>query len=134
MINVRTGLGAAIAIAFSWAAMSSGTLASDAKEKQAVSLSQWIDFTQDAVRSSIDYPENARDLAHEGAPELLITIDRTGRLITVSLDQTSGHSDLDCAADTLIQDLKFPQLPKGFSGDKLTFRMAINYDLISVND
>ena len=97
-------------------------------------LTSWVSKTTDTVRHVAVYPKAARGLAHEGSPEMRITVDRQGRVLKVLLAKTSGHNDLDCAADNLVQSLSFPALPEGFTRDKLTFSVAINYDLMSLND
>lgn len=98
------------------------------------SLSEWVSQTTEKVRHATVYPDAARELAHEGSSELRITVDREGRVLNVWLAETSGHDDLDCAADTLVQSLVFPALPEGYTKSNLTFNVAITYDLMSVGD
>lgn len=98
------------------------------------SLSSWVSVTTHTVQNAAVYPDSARELAHEGSPEMKITVDREGRVLNVSLTESSGYDDLDCAADSLVQTLTFPALPEGYSGNKLTFHVSVNYDLMSYSE
>lgn len=97
-------------------------------------LSEWVQQTKETVRAAIVYPQAARELSYEGVAEMRITIDQQGRLINSAVARSSGHTELDSAADILLQHIHFPALPDGFSGNMLTFNIAVNYDLLSLND
>lgn len=134
MSEMRTYLMKSLAAAAVVVGLSYSALAEVPTLDKPKTLSSWVAITAQAVRHAAVYPESARELAHEGSPEMRITVDRQGRVTKVALAETSGFTELDNAAKSLVHNLTFPALPEGFDGRDLTFNIAINYDLLSVND
>ncbi len=67
----------------------------------------FISILHQRIRQNLVYPISARDRGIEGSVVIRLEIASDGRLITSSLERSSGNSTLDRAADRLISNL-FP--------------------------
>lgn len=83
------------------------------------------------------YPRLALKLGQEGQPVIKIILDKSGRLVTVSIEKSSGQLSLDEAAlDIVTKAQPFPAPPDVYlkllekRGDnRLIFRAPISFDI-----
>lgn len=76
------------------------------------------------------YPRFARKAGLEGRVLVKITVDSTGRILTVKVYESSGHEVLDNSTLDTIRDLeRFPMPPQGLTWNKKTFVLPVSYKL-----
>lgn len=79
----------------------------------------------------MDYPRAARIRRHEGEVRLRLVLDRSGRLLDVSLAKASGHELLDEAALSMAQRAAPYPPPQdfGFGQDRAAYVVPVHYKL-----
>jgi protein TonB len=75
------------------------------------------------------YPQAARERRQEGAPTIRFTVARDGRVLAVSLVQSSGSPMLDAAATGLLQGAQLPAFPPEMSQQEVTVEVSIRYTM-----
>lgn len=76
------------------------------------------------------YPRSAQRRGQEGVVYVRFEIDREGKLLSHSLDKTSGNSQLDQGGlDTVVRAEPFPPFPKEISRDTLDITVPIRFNL-----
>jgi periplasmic protein TonB len=66
-----------------------------------------------AIRSRLFYPPAARARGAKGVVGVSFTIGSSGAVSSFSITRSSGDSDLDAAARSLVQGAHFPPPPGG---------------------
>jgi protein TonB len=80
------------------------------------------------VRRFERYPPEAERQGITGSARILITIDRSGRLVSSRLAGSAGSEILDAAArDTASRASPYPPPPDGIGGSTLTFAATIRF-------
>lgn len=78
------------------------------------------------------YPRDLKKAKVEGTVIIRFTIDRSGRLIESSVQQSSGHAGLDQAAmDMLTGAAPLPSIPEFMNRDELALAVPVDYSLIT---
>ena len=76
------------------------------------------------------YPRQARRKGKEGRPRVSFTMDRDGKVLSVSLVSSSGTPALDREAMALVQRaVPLPRPPASISGAQITLTVPINFSL-----
>lgn len=76
------------------------------------------------------YPRSAQRRGQEGVVRVRFEIDRSGKLLSYSLDRTSGNSQLDQGGlDTVIRADPFPPVPKEIPRDTFEAVVPIRFNI-----
>jgi protein TonB len=75
------------------------------------------------------YPELARRRGMEGSVGLRFTVDRSGRVLNVSLVSSAGSPLLDASAEKMVGDATLPPFPAGMPQQTATMTVTIRYAL-----
>jgi len=74
-------------------------------------LNQYVTLIMKKVFGKVVYPRRAIQREREGKVELLVSVDESGKLLEVSLDNSSGYDILDTAASKAVRKAApFPEL------------------------
>lgn len=73
---------------------------------------RYVQSVESLIRGRVQYPRVARRLGHQGRVELVLRVARDGRIVAVSVAQSSGHSELDEAALNAARALALPPPPR----------------------
>ena len=76
-----------------------------------------------AIQSRLFYPPAARARGAKGVVGVAFTISASGALTSFAVTRSSGDEDLDRAARTLVESVRFPPPP----GGPLHFATSFNY-------
>jgi len=85
-------------------------------------ISGWLEAHQ-------TYPEEARRRGEEGRAVLRFTVDRSGKVLEVTLVSGSGSPRLDDAALAILHDATLPPFPVEMRQDRVTVTVQIRYRL-----
>ena len=91
----------------------SSTSAPSSAAASASSLSAYIGEVSSAIRSRLFYPPAARARGAKGVVGVSFTIGPSGAVTSFAITRSSGDSDLDAAARSLVQGARFPPPPGG---------------------
>jgi periplasmic protein TonB len=89
-------------------------VASSAPAASSASSSAYIGEVSAAIRSRLFYPRAARARGARGVVFVAFTIGASGALSSFAITRSSGDNDLDAAARTLVQSIRFPPPPGGW--------------------
>jgi len=82
------------------------------------------------LRRHVRYPEAARQAKRQGMVRVRFTLNARGRVLSVRIARSSGHSDLDRAALKAVRSAQpFPTFPKGIDKNSLPFTAPVRYRL-----
>lgn len=76
------------------------------------------------------YPDSAIQMGQQGAVEIALVIDRTGKVESARLLQSSGSPFLDSAWLGMFQGAVVPPFPPGTKADRITIRATMHYILV----
>ena len=85
-------------------------------------LSSWLE-------SHKRYPESARGRGEEGRAVLRFRVDRSGRVLSHAIVQSTGHPDLDAAIDQMMVGANLPPFPAGMTTPEVEVSVAIRFAL-----
>lgn len=105
------------------AALTTGVYADDTP----TTLAEWQSEATNEITQNMRYPSVAARSGKEGNSTFHVTIDRYGNVMDVSTEEETGYSALDRASLRTLEKAEFPSIPANFSGDTLTFEVALNY-------
>lgn len=91
----------------------SSTSAPASAAASASSLSAYIGEVSSAIRSRLFYPPAARARGAKGVVGVSFSIGPSGAVSSFAITRSSGDSDLDAAARSLMQGARFPPPPGG---------------------
>lgn len=81
-----------------------------------------------AIARERHYPRSALRRRVEGTATLRVTIDRSGRLVSLAVRRSSGQRILDDAASDAARSVhRFPQAPSELSGGPFTFLIPVRF-------
>jgi TonB family protein len=95
-------------------------------------LGGYGDKLKKLIRQMARTPEVAREQKHEGPVKFSFTVNKRGKLLDVSVVNSSGHGELDeeCREATRVAAKNFPPFPKSVSSvEKWTFSMTLTFPL-----
>ena len=87
-----------------------------------LALSSWLDNHK-------HYPESARERSEEGRAVLQFRVDRSGRVLSYALLQSTGHPDLDAAVDQMMRGANLPPFPPDMVVSDVEVSVAIRFAL-----
>jgi protein TonB len=76
-------------------------------------MSAYIGEVSSAIRSRLFYPPAARARGAKGVVGVSLSIGPSGAVSSFAITRSSGDSDLDAAARSLVQGAHFPPPPGG---------------------
>ncbi len=76
------------------------------------------------------YPESARERGEEGRAVLRFRVDRSGRVLSHSIVQGTGHPDLDAAIDQMMAGANLPPFPADMTAPEVEVSVAIRFALV----
>ncbi len=85
-------------------------------------LSSWLE-------SHKHYPDSARERGEEGRAVLRFRVDRSGRLLSYAVVQSTGHPDLDAALDQMMRGASLPPFPTDMTASEVEVSVAIRFAL-----
>jgi protein TonB len=91
-----------------------GAASSAPAASSAAPHSAYIGQVSAAIRSHMFYPRAARTRGARGVVMVAFTIGPSGALSSFAITRSSGDNDLDAAARTLVQSIRFPPPPGGW--------------------
>jgi protein TonB len=75
------------------------------------------------------YPESARERGEEGRAVLRFRVDRSGRVLSHAIVQSTGHPDLDAALDQMMAGASLPPFPGDMTASEVEVSVAIRFGL-----
>ena len=85
-------------------------------------LSAWLE-------SHKRYPDSARERAEEGRAVLRFRVDRSGRVLSYAIVESTGHPDLDAALDQMMRGAILPPFPADMTISDVEVSVAIRFAL-----
>jgi protein TonB len=85
-------------------------------------LSSWLE-------SHKRYPDSARERGEEGRAVLRFRVDRSGRMLSYAIVQSTGHSDLDAAIDQMMRGASLPPFPADMTASEVEVSVTIRFAL-----
>ena len=89
----------------------------------------WISAYRAWVQARLYYPEQAAENGEDGTAEVVLKINRYGRVESVELVGRSGSMWLDLAIQSLFRGRTVPPFPQGTKEDEATIDQTIQYIL-----
>lgn len=89
----------------------------------------WIGSYETWVRAHLYYPEQAAANGEDGTAEVILKIDRSGKVLSVELVTRSGSQWLDLEATGMFRGARVPPFPSNVTGDTATIDQTIHYIL-----
>lgn len=80
-----------------------------------------------AVARKKRYPRAEQRKGITGKAAIRVTIDRSGRLVGVSLARSSGNANLDAAAVAAGRNAKYPRIPKEMGKSRVSVTLAMRF-------
>jgi len=97
---------------------------------QSLKYASYMQHIKDAIQNVWVYPQEAQMEGQQGRLLILFSIDKSGKVVKISLLRSSGYPLLDNAAIEAIKDASpFPPLPKRFNIDRLNIYSTFQYSL-----
>ena len=75
------------------------------------------------------YPDSARERGEEGRAVLRFRVDRSGRVLSYAVVQSTGHPDLDAALDQMMRGASLPPFPTDMTASEVEVSVAIRFAL-----
>ncbi len=91
--------------------------------------SDWISLYTAWVRAHLYYPEQAALNGEDGTNEVIIQINRAGKVLSVELVTRSGSQWLDLSSTGMFRNARVPPFPADVTGDTATIDQTIHYIL-----
>ena len=89
----------------------------------------WLAAYTAWVRAHMYYPEQAAENGEDGTAEVVLSIDRYGKVLSVQLVTRSGSQWLDLETTGLFRGARVPPFPQGTKEDTATIDQTIHYVL-----
>ena len=83
-------------------------------------LSAWLE-------SHKRYPESARARGEEGRAVLRFHVERSGRVLSYALVQSTGYPELDSAIDQMMRGAYLPPFPPDMTAPSVTVSVGIRF-------
>ena len=85
-------------------------------------LSAWLD-------SHKRYPDSARQRGEEGRAILRFAVDRSGRVLSFAVAQSSGFPDIDASIGEMMRSATLPPFPDGMAQQRIDVSVTIRFSL-----
>jgi len=85
-------------------------------------LSAWLD-------SHKRYPDSARQRGEEGRAILRFAVDRSGRVLSFAVAQSSGFPDIDASIEEMMRNAALPPFPAGMTQQRIDVSVTIRFSL-----
>ena len=85
-------------------------------------LSAWLD-------SHKRYPDSARQRGEEGRAILRFAVDRSGRVLSFAVAQSSGFPDIDASIGEMMRSATLPPFPAGMTQQRIDVSVTIRFSL-----
>ena len=85
-------------------------------------LSAWLD-------SHKRYPDSARQRGEEGRAILRFAVDRSGRVLSFAVAQSSGFPDIDASIEEMMRSATLPPFPAGMTQQRIDVSVTIRFSL-----
>ena len=85
-------------------------------------LSAWLD-------SHKRYPDSARQRGEEGRAILRFAVDRSGRVLSFAVAQSSGFPDIDASIEEMMRNATLPPFPAGMTQQRIDVSVTIRFSL-----
>ena len=85
-------------------------------------LSAWLD-------SHKRYPDSARQRGEEGRAILRFAVDRSGRVLSFAVAQSSGFPDIDASIEEMMRSATLPPFPAGMAQQRIDVSVTIRFSL-----
>jgi len=96
-----------------------------------LALQDWLKAARAAVVSELGYPEQARRAGMSGEAEIIIVVDRDGRILDWSYVRRTGYPILDREIqDTVRRVRRLPAFPDSTKYGTLSYRLTIRFELV----
>lgn len=95
-------------------ATTNGAVGDNADADHAAALRAYAGQIRELAAHTLEYPLRARRLGLEGRVVLAIRVDRRGRIVEITVRESSGHEILDDAAIAAARAIDLPAPPDGF--------------------
>jgi TonB family protein len=89
----------------------------------------WIGEYTAWVRAHMYYPEQAAANGEDGTAEVILQINRSGKVLSVELVTRSGSQWLDLSTTGIFRGARVPPFPDNVTGDTATIDQTIHYIL-----
>lgn len=111
----------------SGAPLGKGASAAQNTGQNAADMEVWQEQVREIVDANLNFPLVARLHREGGTTGIRLIIDRSGRIESASVEQSSGNEDVDDITQRMFERLTFPPLPASYSYSKLSFLYTIEY-------
>jgi protein TonB len=91
--------------------------------------SDWVSLYTAWVRSHLFYPEQAALNGEDGTAEVILQINRSGKVLSVELVTRSGSQWLDLSTTGMFRGARVPPFPANVTEDTATIDQTIHYIL-----
>jgi protein TonB len=85
-------------------------------------LSAWLERNK-------RYPDSARERGEEGRGVLRFRVDRSGRVLSYAVVQSTGYPDLDAALDQMMRGAQLPAFPADMTATDVEVSVTIRFGL-----
>jgi len=85
-------------------------------------LSAWLD-------SHKRYPDSARQRGEEGRAILRFAVDRSGRVLSFAVAQSSGFPDIDASIEEMMRNAALPPFTAGMTQQRIDVSVTIRFSL-----
>ncbi|MEL6363939.1 MAG: TonB family protein [Pseudomonadota bacterium] len=96
-----------------------------------LALQEWLRQARAAVIGELGYPSEARRNGMSGEAEIIIVVNREGRILDWSYVRRTGYPILDREIeDTVRRVRRLPRFPEGTPYETLSYRLTIRFELM----
>lgn len=103
------------------------SLSASASGTQPDSMAEWKAQANASISKVMAFPASATNRAASGNAQFKVTVDREGRVVASEQKIRPTSHTLNFASKRAVQRAQFPELPKSFAADQLTFTLNLNY-------
>ncbi len=90
----------------------------------------WLNSLSDWIQQHLYYPRAAGEQGQEGEVTVAVQVDRYGRVLSVSLEQSARYPLLDMALQGMFRGRVVPPFPGGEGPDKTTVHVTVDYSIV----
>ena len=98
-----------------------------ANAAQPDNMAEWKAEANASINKVMAFPVASTHRAATGQAQFTVTIDRDGNLLATEQTLKPNSFKLNFAAKKAVRRARFPDLPKSYAGEKLTFTLNMNY-------
>ena len=96
-----------------------------------LALQEWLKEARAAVIGELGYPPQALRNGMSGEAEIIIVVNREGRILDWSYVRRTGYPILDREIEETVRRVRrLPRFPEGTSYETLSYRLTIRFELV----